>query len=295
MEESAKTNWSSMEDCLIVWYFFCAPIGEVFDKSIVPPNVNIRDIMKRFYIIMNSPVLIERVKQSSRENIFDFKRVPFSQMEDFFLSAANKKLNKTGTVSIMKKYGNMFHPSRSHESLASRLFVLTNLKKESYVYQLNMFNQAKEFKFIANSQQNRGISQAKSLAQRNSWLSVQEKAQGLMQKGQLAVLVGRGPPLFITQHITKIGRRSQFLSVEIDLSHLHAAHVSRLHCAIFMFKDFRFYMEAIGSSVIVNGHLILKGSMCLLKSGDIIDIGGCLFMFVEKETIFTKLRMIIKK
>ena len=111
------------------------------------------------------------------------------------------------------------------------------------------------------------------------------------RKNDFYALRGPGSPRIINKACCKIGRQSLFNDdIDICITNQNLKKLSRHHATINLTTDMNFYMTIFGSNAIVNGIVFEKGKIVKLNHGDIIDLGGYLFIFIENLTLMSTLR-----
>lgn len=313
MSENDNRPWNAEEDAFCVWCFFCAPVASFPSFVDIPGNRTPAQILDHFLTMIKQPLLLERVRQFCSNNICQFRdQIPFSPVEDYYLVNALRLENTSDVSKITKTFGNYFHISRTLAQLRARQFSLNIAGKMHYPGQLEEFkafkkqllekyteDQLEEIATTVDQLTPYFVEKAKSepfMQELERVMNdIDQKTQNSFGRGDYAALVGKLGPLKINKAKSIIGRSSQFIGADIDLTQYRVQTVSRRHAEIKLCKDFRFYIECLGSNIIINGTVLRTGEKSLLSHRDIIDIGGCLFIFFQNLEIFKNINENINK
>ena len=302
--------WTAEEDKYCVRTFFCNGIGSFPDfNDFKSENHTIDQIQDRFLTILNEKVLLERVRQKFHGDIFQISKeqFPFSLIENYNYVNAMRILQTQLAKPVMKYFQDRFHISRTKGQFESEKFLLLTKGQLGYDKQLQNFLEFKK----AMIEKYKGspltldlnVSQvAPYFFEKSPQFSIlpevgdtideiDKSVQNSFVQGDLAALKGKAANILtIRKPLVFIGRTSQFIDVDIDLTFYHTLNVSRRHASIKLCTDLHFYIECLGSNLIVNGKVLLKGEKALLGHRDIIDIGGCLLIFFERVEFMNKIR-----
>ena len=301
--------WTAEEDEYCVRTFFCNGIGSFPDfRDFKSENHSIDQIQERFLTVLNNKLFLERVRQKCHGDIFQMRTpVPFSLIEDYNFVNAMRILQTQLPKSVMKYYQDRFHISRTNGQFESEKFMLLTKGQLGYDKQLESFLQFKKSMIEkykdSQVQLNLDVSSvAPYFFEKSPQMTIYPEVgetideidssiQNSFVRGDLAALKGKFANIMtIKKPLVFIGRTSQFIDVDIDLTFYHTLNVSRRHASIRLCTDLHFYIECIGSNLIINGKVLLKGEKAMLNHRDIIDIGGCLLIFFERLDFMNKLR-----
>ncbi|EAX90322.1 FHA domain containing protein [Trichomonas vaginalis G3] len=308
MTENENKPWTAEEDAFCVWCFFCSPVASFPNLTDIPGSHTPQQILERFLQLMKQPLLLERVKQFCNNNIFQFRgQIPFTTVEDYYLVNSLRLENTSEASDVTKTFGNYFHISRTLAQLRSRQFALSISGKSLYQTQLDDFIKFKK-EILKKYTEDQLTQIANTVDQLTPYFlshavnipfmeeltkvldEVDKKVQSEFQRGEYAALLGKLGPHKITKPKTLIGRNSQFIGVDIDLTPYHIQTISRKHASIKLCTDFNYYIECLGSNIIINGKLLLPGEVAKLSHRDIIDIGGCLLLFLQNNHVHEGIR-----
>lgn len=303
--------WNAEEDEYCVWLFFCAPLGMLPVPKDVPGNRTPQQLLDRFFTVIKHPMFRERVRQKCHGDIFQVRgNVPFSPIEDYLIANSQRLLQTSLTSIILRSFAQNFHLSRTKSTIDDEKYLLYSKGKSGYDIQLDLFKKFKESIIKKYSEEElmpldlnaETVSKffVEKSKETNSFLpevgecvdEIDKNAQEAFVKGELAAFRGKTGLLTIKKPITYIGRNSQFVDVDIDLTPYHNLNVSRKHAVVKLCTDLKFYIECLGSNIIVNGKVLLNGEKALLGHRDIVDIGGCLFIFIERLEFMNKIRKV---
>lgn len=305
--EQEERHYTGEEDTNIARNFFNSPIGEMPTFNDLAEDRTISDVQKRFFNVLSKKILTERVRQNCKHDITKVPEpVQYTVLEDYALVNGQRIMGTSSPAKIVEMMEPMLNISRSIPELKNRLFQLENKGMLNYNAQLNRFKEYKneiiekykdtELPEIEISEEDLkeyfiDPEDAKPSLNIGEVISqISDKAQEFFGNSDLACLMGRTGPLMISKVITKVGRQSQFVEVDIDLSPMKTNTISRMHAIIRLCKDFNFYISCRGSNLIINGKILMRDETALLNHGDILDIGGCLFVFIERLEFMTKIR-----
>ena len=301
--------WTAEEDEYCVWLFFCNKIGSFPNPSEIPGNNHTPDqILDRFLTVLKNKLFLERVRQKCHGDIFQVRGITqFSPIEDYYYVNAMRILQTQLAKPIMKHLPHLFHLSRNNSQFETEKFMLLTKGQLGYDQQLQQFLEFKNH--ILNTYTQHSQISPTTLDDIKPYFfetsphlsifpevgqtidEIDKSVQDSFVRGDLAALKGKSANIMaIKKPLTFIGRNSQFIDVDIDLTYYHTSNISRKHASIKLCTDLHFYIECIGSNLIINGKILLTGEKALLQHRDIIDIGGCLFIFFERLDFMNKLR-----
>lgn len=302
--------WSVEEDAKCVWLFFCTPICDILTPEQISLNRTLEQIENRYNEVISKPTLSERVKQYCNGNIFSLKSdVPFSLIEDFNYVCGKKYIPNPSFGNISRYF--TLHLSRTDEQINERMLYLATKNQINFETQLEIFKKFKE-EIISKyhdkkTKINNDIHQINDIFidEKKTTLSnsfgtcfkillnkISSETQPIFTTGDLAALRGKAGIFKISSIFTRVGRKSQFSEVEVDLSSLSNNNISRIHAHINFCNNLMFYIECKGAYLIINGHVIYKDEIAILKHGDIIDFGGYVSIFIERTDFLEKIRKI---
>lgn len=308
------TQWSAADDALVVWLVLCSPFSEF--KRVVSSihelqTKRLESIIPRFFEIMDDPELVQRVNTECKGDIIGYRAATWARHEQLSLLRLVRNNKKCSQQVFLTKFPMLFHPSRSAASLNATYMRLRG-KEGSFDNQLSQFEsyckgiltevEGKELLpfpggFADPVAEIEKVLEAEKLdvdvptvEKDNTFDAIRKRTADMMTPKTLACLVGEGNIRAIRKSKVMIGRSSPRCKPDIDLADLHLQSVSRNHCELFLAKDLNFYITCHGNMVIVNGVIYKKGQTIRIHERDLIDIGGCVFVFMENLSLMKSLR-----
>lgn len=310
--ESVFLGWTPAEDANLIWLLMSCPFTD-HSKPIVSyfPFRAIQEIFQRYNEILESKELSQRVIKEANGDILTYKPIPWTKSEFCSLARLSDLNGKCLPSQFLASFPSLFHPARYAGSLLSTYNRLRNHGQNSYSIQNQIFQEfrsqiQKEIQGIK-LESFPSLSEDPELAlrniiqsdesltsQSNSIFSIQTLIQKQMSKKTFAALVGIGSPRFLNRTKTSLGRSSPKIKPDIDLSDLNIQTISRKHCNINVCSDLNLYLEVLSKNVIINGVVFQRNAKIRLQNGDILDIGGAPFVFIENIELLTTLRQILR-
>lgn len=101
-------------------------------------------------------------------------------------------------------------------------------------------------------------------------------------KNEIAMLRTESLKFTFTKSRNIIGKSfdNHLVDVDLNLFGTNLSNISRIQAVISLLEDMNFYFENVGSGITrVNGKVIPKGKVCILRDGYLIDINTNLFLF----------------
>ena len=299
--------WTAEQDAYVAWSFFMQPIAGICDHLSIPDGRPVNVLQERFFEIMNSRALQQRVYEAANGDLIQFKRVKFSRYEEFQAINAQRMLATTNPLKILEAFGPCFHLTRSTSSIVAHCFLMQSHGVGSFRSQLSNYTKWKEGLVKPNAMarlvevpttvkdldpfvRRKEPDMRKIVRNFKTVGQVWNHALGNFRKGDYFALRGPGQRFLCNEKTTVIGRNTQDNHVDVDLAPLKLPKVSRVHAVINLCSDLNFYMECKGRSVIVNGIVFMKGEWVRISNGDLLDIGGYACIFIEHTTYMQELR-----
>lgn len=309
-EQNAEEEiiWKPEDDAYSAWGFMLNPIGGICDFITIPNDIPINLLQDRFFEILKSPDLQRRANKYMKGDIVHFHRVKFSIIEDYQSFNAIRLLRTNNPSKILRLFQPTFHLTRSANSITSLQF---KKKQQTYNNALQSFLAYK--KALISSCTKEELDEivfdykpddfapyiiqnlAKQLTPMNIYQTfgdIINHIQIPFRKNDFYALRGPGSPRIINKATCKIGRQSSFSDEDIDvcITNQNLRSLSRHHATINLTTDMNFYMTIFGSNAIINGIVFERGKIVKIIHGDIIDLGGYLFIFIENLTLMSTLR-----
>lgn len=313
-QSAPATQWSATDDAVVVWLMLCSPFSEF--KRVVASlhelqNKRLESIIPRFLEIMDNPELVQRVNAECKGDIIGYRSATWTRHEQLSLLRLVRNNKKCSQQAFLTKFPTLFHPARSSATLNATYARLRG-KEGSFDNQLAQFEsyckaihtevEGKELLpfpggFADPVAEVESVLAAERLdadvptiEKDETFDAIRKRTADLMTQRTLACLVGEGNIRAIRKPKVMIGRSSPRCKPDIDLADLHLQSVSRNHCELFLAKDLKFYLTCHGNMVIVNGTIYKRGQTIRINEKDLIDIGGCVFVFMENLSLMQSLR-----
>lgn len=301
------SKYTAEQDAYCVFFFFGQQVGEI-QVLPLPSGLELEDLQDRFLEIMKYKNLQDRVlRYVKKGDIINFKKVKFSLIEDFAIFKAEiYSLPDIKTLDY-DLFAPRFHLSRNFEKLLSRHFKLAKKGRGSYKAQLKAFLEYKKEFFetyqgetlveINTSPEDLDPYVLEDQSQRykpeNYFKDIKtiiEYIQKNFTKRDFCALRGPGLPVYINRANVIIGRETQFNHVDIDLTSYGIKSVSRRQAHLKLCSDMNFYLTCLSRNMLVNGDFFMVNQVVQLKHGDVVDLSGYTFVFVENEILMNQLR-----
>lgn len=303
-EPNTRLSLSADDDSLIVWFFYCCQYS---DKSILTQSLKITlaQAYDRFIEIQNSKELMQRCLDHMKNDILGYKPPPFSRGDLYYYSKIKKSLNILDQNQIMEKFPLLFHPAITPAEMHKKTITArdsSNLSIDSYIQEINESVAGHELVPFPGDFEDpidvvrKQMNQNTETDQIDVQLHVNQLIDDAFKdvpSNTYAILIGQFCNFIVDKSISKIGRNSPRIKVDINIEDPEkndVSKISRHHCTLQLAKDLQFYMRIFGSYILVNGELICCGQTVLLKHKDILDIGGQPLIFLENVELFKKLR-----
>lgn len=307
------TQWTAIDDTFVVWLVLCSPFSEfkrVFSSIQELQSKKLETIIPRFLEIMDSPELIDRVNTECKGDIVSYRTATWARHEQLSLLRLVRNNKKCSPQVFLSKFSTLFHPCRSSSALMTSMRLHT--KEGSFENQLAQFKEycdaihkeveGKELLPFPGSCANpvseveRVLEQEKldadvpALEKDETFADLRKRASEFMTVKTLACMVGEGNIRPIRKPKVVFGRSSPRCKPDIDLADLRLQSVSRNHCLLFFATDLNFYIKCLGNMVMVNGTMYKRGEIIKIHDRDLVDIGGCVFVFLENLELMRALR-----
>ncbi|KAK8900303.1 Microspherule protein 1 [Tritrichomonas musculus] len=311
-EEAGETEivWTPKYDAYSIWGFMMNPIGGICDFLSVPDDIPKNLLQDRFFEILKSPELQKRANKYMNYDLVHFHRVKFSIPEEYQTFNASRLLRNNNPIKILRFFQPTFHLTRSPNSIVALQFkkkqMNTNyntclsefIKYKKYLISLCTKEELDELNFdytpddfapyiIQNlAQQMTPVNIYQTFANIANYLQIP------FRKNDFYAIRGPGSPHIINKAICKIGRQSLFSEDGLDvcITNSKLKKLSRHHATISLSTDMNFYLAIYGENAIVNGLIFRKGKIIRIRNGDVIDLGGYLFIFIENMSLMSSLR-----
>ncbi|KAK8887800.1 Microspherule protein 1 [Tritrichomonas musculus] len=312
-------KWTPADDAYVVYLLLCCPFTE-FQRNIpMLSNKCPKAIVSRFQEIISNPALIQKVNNECKSDIISYKSAPWTKHENLSLIRLVHNNKKCNHLQFLIKYPMLFHPSRTASSLNASFVRLKSKDHISLSDQLSQFNAAVEkiheecknlelLPFPGESELKEDpktaiekllyppkLEKEESTTQEYNIESFRQTANEKMSKKSFAALVTSGAVKLVEKCRTIFGRASPKCTPDVDLAEFNLQSISRNHCAIFLAKDLNFYIECLGSMIMVNTYIFQKGNIVQIHDTDLLDIGGVPFVFFENKELMENLRNVANK
>jgi hypothetical protein len=273
------------------------------------PRKNSEAAVVRFLEILASPKLVQRVNAECRHDIVCHKAAPWTRHEQLSLVRLAANNARCNPAHFLKGFPMLFHPSRTsatltatHIRLRAKLdcFEATQAQFREWVSKIREEAAGRDtvaIECMAAEVETVIAADPKPVDDPppDAEMTVERlraRANEAITQKDFGAFVGPGPVRVLTKATTTFGRVSPKCKPDIDLSDLNLQSISRFHCTVSLASDLNFYLNCLGSAVIINGCIFAKETVIRLNDRDLIDIGGAFFIFFENQALLQQLRNI---